>query len=118
MIYFSPWTYALMPGRPRRIEMLRGLAGKLADHGVIVISFGLAQSRNWEHVRFWAAKMASIVTRGNPVLRPRDRLARNLFIHFFLEGEAEQEAAAAGFAVVHTQSDGPYFHTLILRRTN
>jgi len=67
---------------------------------------------------FSRTPMASIVTRGNPVLQPRDRLSGNLFIHCFLEGEAEQEAATAGFAVVHTQNDGPYFHTLILRRTN
>jgi hypothetical protein len=42
----------------------------------------------------------------------------NLFIHLFVEDEAEQETAAAGFEIIHRQSDGPYFRTLILRQLN
>ena len=117
VIYFSPWTYAFMPGRTRRVETLCALAARLSTRGIIVISFGLAQSRAWERVRFALAQAASFLTRGNPVLQPRDRLSGNLFIHFFMDGEAEQEAASAGFDVVHEQDDGPHFRTLILRRT-
>jgi SAM-dependent methyltransferase len=116
VIYFSPWTYAFIPGRAARIETLKRLAGRLSDDAVIVISFGLAASRNWERTRYAIARAASALTCGNPSLQPRDRLSGNLFIHFFLEQEAEEEAADAGFTVVHIQPDGPHFRTLILRR--
>ena len=116
VIYFSPWSYAFISGRARRIRVLRALADRLSARGVIVISFGLAQGRTTERVRYLIAKVASALTWGNPDLQPHDRLSGNLFIHFFLDGEADQEAAGAGFAVVHKQTDGPYFHTLILQR--
>jgi SAM-dependent methyltransferase len=105
VIHFSPWTYAFIPGRPRRIEVLRGLARKLSARSVIVISFGLAQSRTWEQARFAIAKVAAVLTRGNPDVQPRDRLSGNLFIHFFLDGEGDREAADAGFEVIHKQND-------------
>jgi hypothetical protein len=118
VIYFAPWTYAFIQGRERRIEVWRGLASKLTEGGVIVISFGLGQGSNWVHARFAIAKVASVLTRGNPDLQPRDRLAGNLFIHFFLDGEGDREAAEAGFKVLHKQNDGPNFYTLIVRTLN
>jgi hypothetical protein len=84
----------------------------------VVISFGLASNHGWEKTRFWIGKVASILSNGNPVLEPRDLLSGNLFIHQFIEGEAELEAAVAGFEILHRQSDGPHFRTLILRQVN
>jgi SAM-dependent methyltransferase len=116
VIYLSPWAYAFVAGRTPRIEFLRRLGVMIPANGVVVISFGLASNRTWEKTRFWIGKVASILSSGNPVLEHRDRLSGNLFIHQFIEGEAEQEAAVAGFEILHRHSDGPHFRTLILRQ--
>jgi SAM-dependent methyltransferase len=118
VIYLSPWAYTFVAGRTPRIEFLRRLGAMLSVSGVVVISFGLASNHGWERTRFWIGKVASILSNGNPVLEPRDLLSGNLFIHRFIEGEAEQEAAVAGFEILHRQSDGPHFRTLILRQVN
>ena len=115
-IYLSPWAYTFVAGRIPRIEFLRRLTTMLTARGIVVISFGLAGNRAWEKTRFRIAKIASIITNGNPVLERRDRLSGNLFIHLFVNGEAEQEAAAAGFEIPYRQADGPHFSTLILRQ--
>jgi SAM-dependent methyltransferase len=118
VIYLSPWAYTFVAGRKPRIEFLRRLATMLSVRGVVVISFGLASNRAWEKTRFWIGKVASILSNGNPVLEHRDRLSGNLFIHLFVDDEAEREVAAAGFEIIHRQSDGPHFRTLILRHLN
>ena len=118
VIYLSPWAYTFIAGRAPRIEFLCRLGAMLSVGGVVVISFGLASNRTWEKTRFWIGKIASILSNGNPVLERRDRLSGNLFIHQFIEGEAEQEVTVAGFEFLHRQSDGPYFRTLILRQVD
>ena len=110
-------VYGLMPGRRRRIQLLRACREHLAPDGVCLLDFALhppSRRQTWAHR--WRKRLAWLV-RGNRGVQLGDVWPMGaLFLHQFVSlDEITKEAAAAGLDL-EAHADGSHVPMAVLRR--
>ena len=106
LVILSAAMYSCIPTRRRRMEMLTRIKAALKPGGYFLCQFLLDPDSKLNR-RAELARMAfALLTRGNRWHEPGDVLRGTEFMHLFLsEAELRSEFAAAGFAVLHFQSE-------------
>ena len=107
-------AYMLVPGRDRRVTLLRELRSRVDTGAPILLSF-FARRRRDVQLRI-AADVGSFVRRilGRERVEVGDSLEPN-FVHWFLEDEIASELAAGGFTMEFFAA-APYGHAVPPRR--
>jgi hypothetical protein len=103
-------SYALMPGRRRRIEFLRGARACLPVGGPVLVSFFAREGG--ERLLTTVSRTANLlrrVRRSEPA-EVGDALNPN-FVHLFADEELATELEAAGF-MIHAYHRHPYGHAV------
>ena len=104
------WSaYMLIPGRARRIDLLRGVAARLPPGAPLLLSFW-TRAGDGRRERIVAGVGSAVRRlRGRPPLESGDDLAPN-FVHRFTAEEVRAELAAAGFRAARFEPEGagPY----------
>jgi SAM-dependent methyltransferase len=98
-ILFSLWAYEWIPGRNRRVKILKILKNNLNRAGVLVLPFQLSEITPSEKRLFFLRKILAWMTLGNIDLQPGDRPHPAIgFTHAFgSEDEVDEELQEAGF---------------------
>ncbi len=109
-------VYCLIPGRARRVQLLRACREHLAPNGICLLDFALhppSAREAWAHR--WRRRLAWLV-RGNRGVQLGDVwTAGALFIHQFGSvDEITEEAVAAGLDL-EAHADGPHVPMAVLR---
>jgi hypothetical protein len=105
-------AYMLMPGRERRVAVLRDLRAKVDTGAPLLLSF-FARRQGDRHLQI-RASVGSLVRRilGREPVEFGDDLDPN-FRHWFDEDELEAELAAGGFELTYFRS-APYGHAIAI----
>jgi len=86
--------------------LLRRMTGFVEPDGVAIISFLTRTVTRGASLYYRIAKTISALSNGNRAVQIGDRLLSSYFVHYFDSGEAEREAAEAGWKVVHAIDHG------------
>jgi SAM-dependent methyltransferase len=112
VIWFSDRTYSYIPGRARRVALLRRLLMHLSPAGTLVISCAVGAGPQNRLAPF--ARLVGRLFGSDWRVDERDVIARvgpgpaYAYMHAFAPGEAELEAAAAGLQTTATEHPGVF----------
>lgn len=106
LVLISAAMYSCIPTRERRVEMLTRIKAALKPGGYFLCQFILEPDKKPDNRSELARKAFALLSWGNRWHEPGDVLRGTEYMHLFLsEGELRSEFAAAGFAVLHFQSE-------------
>jgi len=106
LVLISAAMYSCIPTRERRVEMLTRIKSALKPGGYFLCQFILEPDKRPDSRAELARKAFALLSGGNRWHEPGDVLRGAEYMHLFLsEGELRSEFAAAGFAVLHFQSE-------------
>lgn len=103
IVWLSTAMYSAIPGRARRIRLLKRLARALVPGGYLVCSFSYNASPQRPGAGGLLRRVFAVLTLGNLQYQEGDRLHGNEeFLHDFLsESELQTEFRLGGFEIIH-----------------
>ena len=98
-LIFSNYTYTLIPGSSRRVELLRRLRSRLSPQGSVILTYWNHQERRSGRLLRVAQWFARISRNPNPPEEGDQFFPNYEFGHFFTHDEIEDEAKEAGYEI-------------------
>lgn len=116
-IILAGCCYCYVPESRTRVSTLARLKVRLADRGLLVVTYAASQPRS--RFLLWMMRTVSWLSRGNWKAERGDNLSRGYFVpqllryeHLFAPGEVARECAEAGLRLVGEEVNTPFHYVI------